>query len=94
MSDCLGLTLIFSQTLNGITFQEEHEYIIKLFTFLLKISKVTRKGTVVDLDLFHDREAFIATCILGVFPLSHAVVLIVTLFVPTLISSNISIVLP
>jgi hypothetical protein len=61
MSYFSGSTLSFSQTLKGITFEEALESIIQLWTFLLKISKVTRKGGVVDMDLFLDREAFRST---------------------------------
>jgi len=86
MSYCLGLTLIFSHTLKGITFEEAVESIIQLCTFLLKISKGTKKGGVVDLDLFPNKEEFTTTWILGVWVSLYGEYLLVPLLTPTFIS--------
>jgi hypothetical protein len=65
MSDSSGLTFNFSHTLNGITLEEAPESTMQLWTFLLKISKVSKKGGVVDLDLWPVRDAFTTDCLLG-----------------------------
>jgi hypothetical protein len=56
--------------------------------------KSNKKGGVVDLDLFPDREAFTTTCLLGALASSDGEVLLVPLFVPTLISLELLAVLP
>jgi hypothetical protein len=86
--------LSFSQNLRNITFKVALESIIQLCTFLLKISKVTKNGGVVDLDLFPYREAFKITCILGVFASLDGAVLFFLFFVSTLISLEFLAVLP
>jgi hypothetical protein len=57
MFDGSGLTLILSQTLKGMILDEAPDSTIQLWTFMLNISKVIRKGGVVDLDLCPVREA-------------------------------------
>jgi hypothetical protein len=76
----------FSQTLRGMTLDEAPESTIQLWTFLLKISKVIRKGGVVDLDLCPVREALVATWILGEVSLVNELVLTVPFLAPTFIS--------
>jgi hypothetical protein len=65
MSYFLGLALSFSQTLRGMTFEEALESTIQLWTFLLNISKVNKKGGVVYFDLFPMRDALTTNCFFG-----------------------------
>jgi hypothetical protein len=49
------------EALRVMTLDEAPESTIQLWIFLLKISRVIRKGRVVDLDLCPIREALVAT---------------------------------
>jgi len=67
ISNSSGLTLIFSQTLRGVTFEEALESTMQLWTFMLKISKVNKKWGVLDFDLWPvNRDAFTIDCLFGV----------------------------
>jgi hypothetical protein len=51
MSYGSGLTISFPQTFRVMTLDEAHESTMQLWAFLFKISKVMRKGGVVDMDI-------------------------------------------
>jgi hypothetical protein len=65
MSYFLGLVLSFSQNLSGITLDDAPESTIQLCTFMLKISKVNKKGGVLDFDLWPFKDALTADCFFG-----------------------------